>query len=186
VAASGRQYTSQTTCRWHPIATGVVRHIEALKTQNRRQIRVGFDFEPPRVAKLALFTFCVDAGVFRIVAGHIPPSGSGSYQRARARVMHRPSNARPCSELPTWHLLAIAYAESSPLRHTNVVRSSPHPQPFPAQTTRKLTMEVATTSQMLFCNTIFEWLLAKYSIWLCTGFSVAQNGHFLWRGASTI
>ena len=32
VAASGRQYTSQTTCRWHPIATGVVRHIEVLKT----------------------------------------------------------------------------------------------------------------------------------------------------------
>ena len=32
MAASGRQYTSQTTCRWHPIATGVVRHIEVLKT----------------------------------------------------------------------------------------------------------------------------------------------------------
>ena len=33
---------------------------------------------------------------------------------------------------------------------------------------------------------IFEWFLAKYSIWLCSGFSVAQNGHFLRRGASTI
>jgi hypothetical protein len=68
-------------------------------TQNRRRVRVGFDFEPPRVAKLALFTSCVDAGVFRIVSGHSPPSGSGSYQRARVRVMHGPSNARPCSEL---------------------------------------------------------------------------------------
>jgi hypothetical protein len=37
-------------------------------------------------------------------------------------------------------------------------------------------MEVATTSQMLFCNIIFKLFLAKYSIWLCTGFSVAQNG----------
>jgi hypothetical protein len=45
--------------------------------------------------------------------------------------------------------------------------------------TKFLGLEVATTSQMLFCNIIFEWLLAKYSIWLCTGFSVAQNGHFL-------
>jgi hypothetical protein len=32
VAASGRQYTRQTTCRWHPVATGAVRHIEVLKT----------------------------------------------------------------------------------------------------------------------------------------------------------
>ena len=39
-------------------------------------------------------------------------------------------------------------------------------------------MEVATTSQMLLANTIFESFLAKHSIWLCTGFSVAQNGHF--------
>jgi hypothetical protein len=28
-------------------------------------------------------------------------------------------------------------------------------------------MEVAATSQMLLGNTIFEWFLAKYSIWLC-------------------
>jgi hypothetical protein len=40
---------------------------------------------------------------------------------------------------------------------------------------RKLAMGVATTSQMLFCNTTFKWFLAKYSIWLCTGFSVAQT-----------
>ena len=39
---------------------------------------------------------------------------------------------------------------------------------------------------MLLANTIFESFLAKYSIWLCSGFSVAQNGHFLRRGASTI
>jgi hypothetical protein len=53
------------------------------------------------------------------------------------------------------------------------------PPPFPAQTTRKLTMEVATTSQMLFCDIISEWLLvAKYSIWLCTGFLVAQKWPF--------
>jgi hypothetical protein len=64
-------------------------------TQNRRRVRVGFDFEPPRVAKLAIFTFCVDAGVFRIVAGDRTPSGSGSSQRGRDRGMHRPSNARP-------------------------------------------------------------------------------------------
>jgi hypothetical protein len=56
----------------------------------------------------------------------------------------------------------------------------PTPHPFPAQTTRKLTMEVATTSQMLFCNIISKWFLflAKISIWLCSGFSVAQNGNF--------
>ena len=35
MAASGRQYTSQTTCRWHPIATGVVRHIESVSTLSR-------------------------------------------------------------------------------------------------------------------------------------------------------
>ena len=64
-------------------------------TQNRRRVRVGFDFEPPRVAKLALSTFCVDAGVFRIVAGDRTPSGSGSSQRGRDRGIHRPSNARP-------------------------------------------------------------------------------------------
>ena len=52
--------------------------------------------------------------------------------------------------------VAIVDAESSPLRHTNVARSSPHTHTLPAQTTRKLTMEVATTSQMLFCNIIFE------------------------------
>jgi hypothetical protein len=32
VVASDRQYTGQTTCRWHPIATGVAGHIEVLKT----------------------------------------------------------------------------------------------------------------------------------------------------------
>jgi hypothetical protein len=158
-------------------------------TQNRRRVRFDFDFEPPRVTKLALFTFCVDAGAFRIVAGHSarPPSGSGSYQRARVRVMHRPSNARPCSELPgiSWRLQMQNLAHFAILTRPGPP-PTPHPHPFPAQTTRQLTMEVATTSQMLFCNTIFEWFLAKYSIWLCTGFSVAQNGHFLWQGASTI
>jgi hypothetical protein len=62
----------------------------------------------------------------------------------------------------------------------------PPPPPLPAQTTRQLAVEVATTSQMLLANTIFESFLAKYSIWLCSGFSVAQNGHFLRQGASTI
>ena len=32
--------------------------------------------------------------------------------------------------------------------------------------TRQLTVEVATTSQMLLANTIFESFLAKHSIWL--------------------
>ena len=85
-------------------------------------------------------------------------------------------------------LLAIADAESSPLRHAHVARSSPHlPSPCPLkQHDSALAMEVAATSQMLFCYIIFKWFLAKYSIWLCTRFSVAQNGHFLRRGASTI
>jgi hypothetical protein len=39
---------------------------------------------------------------------------------------------------------------------------------------------------MLLANTIFESFLAKHSIWLCRGFSVAQNGHFLRQGPSTI
>jgi hypothetical protein len=47
-------------------------------------------------------------------------------------------------------------------------------------------MEVATTSQMLFCNIIFEWFLAKISIWLCSGFSVAQNDLFTRQGADAI
>ena len=64
-------------------------------TQNRRRVRVGFDFEPPRVAKLAIFTFCVDAGVFRIVAVDRTLSGSGSCQRGRDRGIHRPRSSRP-------------------------------------------------------------------------------------------
>ena len=39
------------------------------------------------------------ARVFRIVAGYTPPSGSGSYQRARGRRLHRPRIVRSCSEL---------------------------------------------------------------------------------------
>jgi hypothetical protein len=35
------------------------------------------------------------------------------------------------------------------------------------------------TSKIHLGRMIFEWFLAKYPIWLCTGFSVAQNGHFL-------
>ena len=66
-------------------------------TQNRRRIRVGFDFEPPRVAKLAIFTFCVDAGVLRIVAGDSPSSGSGSFRRGRGRGVHSCCNGQPCS-----------------------------------------------------------------------------------------
>jgi hypothetical protein len=72
--------------------------------------------------------------------------------------------------------VAIEDAESGPLRHTHVWPGPP--PPFPAQTTRKLTMEVVATSQMLFCNMVFECLLAKISIWLCRGFSVAQNDIF--------
>jgi hypothetical protein len=37
----------------------------------------------------------------------------------------------------------------------------------------------AATAQVRVCDIIFKWFLAKYSIWLCTGFSVAQNSHFL-------
>ena len=36
------------------------------------------------------------ARVFRIEAGHTPPSGSGSYQRVRGRRLHRPMKARSC------------------------------------------------------------------------------------------
>ena len=96
-------------------------------TQNRRRVRVGFDFEPPRVAKLAIFTFCVDAGVFRIVADDRTPSGSGSCQRGRDRGMHRPRSSRPCSELPgiSWRFqmqnlvhFAILTWPGSPHTHT--------------------------------------------------------------------
>jgi len=66
-------------------------------TQNRRRVRVGFDFEPPRVAKLAIFTFCVDAGVFRIAAGDRTPSGSGSCRRGRGRGVHSCCNGQACS-----------------------------------------------------------------------------------------
>ena len=67
-------------------------------TQNRRRVRVGFDFEPPRVAKLAIFTFCVEhAGVFRIVAGDRTPSGSGSCRRGRGRGVHSCCNGQACS-----------------------------------------------------------------------------------------
>ena len=114
-------------------------------TQNRRRVRVGFDFEPPRVAKLAIFTFCVDAGVFRIVAGDRTPSGSGSCQRGRDRGMHRPRSFRPCSELPgiSWRLQMQNLAHFAMLTWPG----PPHPTPpLPAQTTRQLTMEVATTS----------------------------------------
>jgi hypothetical protein len=99
--------------------------------------------------------------------------------------MHRPRSFRPCSELPgiSWRLQMQNLARFAILTCPG---PPPTPTPFPAQTTRKLTMEVATTSQMHLCNTIFKWFLAKISIWLCTGFSVAQNGHFLRRGASTI
>jgi hypothetical protein len=56
----------------------------------------------------------------------------------------------------------------------------PPPPLFPAQTTRKLAMEVATTSQMLLGNIICECFLAKYSIWLCSGFSRCRH-HLFFR-----
>jgi hypothetical protein len=89
--------------------------------------------------------------------------------------MHRPRSSRPCSELPdiSWRLGMQNLAHFAILTWPG----PPPPPPFPAQTTRKLTMEVAATLQVLFCNTIFEWFLAKYSIWLCFGFSLAQNDH---------
>ena len=111
-------------------------------TQNRRRVRVGFDFEPPRVAKLAIFTFCVDAGVFRIVAGDRTLSGSGSCQRGRDRGMHRPRSFRPCSELPdiSWRLHMQNLAHFAMLTWPG---PPPTPPPLPAQTTRQLTVEVA-------------------------------------------
>ena len=76
-------------------------------TQNRRRVRVGFDFEPPRVAKLAIFTCCVDAGVFRIAAGDRTTSGSGSCRRGRGRGVHSCCNGQACS----------AFFEDSPPPH---------------------------------------------------------------------
>jgi hypothetical protein len=73
------------------------------------------------------------------------------------------------SQLPallraTWPLLAIADAESSPLRRTHVASGQvPPPPPLPAQTTRKLAMGVAATSQVLLAlgNIICDILSGK-------------------------
>ena len=134
-------------------------------TQNRRRVRVGFDFEPPRVAKLAIFTFCVDAGVFRIVAADRALIGSGSCQRGRDRGMHRPRSFRPCSELPgiSWRLHMQNLAHFAMLTWPG-----PPPTPHPLARSNNTTADRggSTTSQMLLANTIFESFLAKHSIWL--------------------
>jgi hypothetical protein len=49
------------------------------------------------VPKLVIFTFCVDAGVFRIAAGDRTPSGSGSCRRGRGRGVHSCCNGQACS-----------------------------------------------------------------------------------------
>jgi hypothetical protein len=61
--------------------------------------RAGCDFGPPTVARAAHFSVAPRARFFRIVAGHSPPSGSGTYQRVRGRGLHRSRSKRSCSEL---------------------------------------------------------------------------------------
>jgi hypothetical protein len=69
--------------------------------------------------------------------------------------------------------VAIADAESSPLRHTHVARSfsSPLP-PLPAQTTRILTTEAVATSKMHLGRMFREWFPEFDVRWLSSGVSI--------------